>query len=191
MLFFSRWPGGLWTPHTSNSWVYNIKEHLRDVNLFQTCVSSEKKLILARIGLFGDYEGHDFTICLNWISCTGWREIQTCCQYPHKNRRRKVEREVHVKMAEEIWSGGESSRRQGDCKPNRTHTVTVILESMNKEERQEGRLSEHQLSQLVGGDDDELCIIWLLGLHKYCRGAHISSSEAGDPPSNFGTATSL
>ena len=50
-----------------NSWVYNIKKkHLRDVNVSQRCVSSEKKLILACIGLFGDYEGHDFTICLKY-----------------------------------------------------------------------------------------------------------------------------
>ena len=49
-------------------------------------------------------------------------------------------------MAEEIKARGESSRWQSDCKPYRTHTVNVILESMNKEERQEGRLSEHQFS---------------------------------------------
>ena len=49
-------------------------------------------------------------------------------------------------MAEEIKAGGESSRLQGDSQPNRTHTVTVILELMNKEERREGRLSEHQFS---------------------------------------------
>ena len=28
--------------------------------------SSEKKLILACIGLFGDYEGRDFKICLKY-----------------------------------------------------------------------------------------------------------------------------
>ena len=61
---------------------------------------------------------------------------------PYKNRRRKVEREVNLKIAEEIKAGGESS-----CKPNRTRTVTSILESaMNKEEGQEERLSEHQFS---------------------------------------------
>ena len=50
-------------------------------------------------------------------------------------------------MAEEIKAGGESSQWQGDCKPNRTRTVTAILESaMNKEEGQEERLSEHQFS---------------------------------------------
>ena len=61
---------------------------------------------------------------------------------PYNNRRRKVEREVNLKIAEEIKAGGESS-----CKPNRTRTVTSILESaMNKEEGQEERLSEHQFS---------------------------------------------
>ena len=59
------------TAHTLNSWVYNIKENLRDVNVFQTCISSEKKLTLARIGLFGDYEGHDFTICLKYRAQVG------------------------------------------------------------------------------------------------------------------------
>ena len=52
---------------------------------------------------------------------------------------------MNLKMAEEIKAGGESSWWQGDCKPNRTCTVTAILESaMNKEEEQEERLSEHQ-----------------------------------------------
>ena len=54
---------------------------------------------------------------------------------------------MNLKMAEEIKVGGESSRWQGDCKPNRTRTVTDILESaMNEEEGPEERLSEHQLS---------------------------------------------
>ena len=53
-------------------------------------------------------------------------------------------------MAEEIKAGGESSWWQGDCKPNRTRTVTAILESaMNKEEGQEEHLSENQFSQLM------------------------------------------
>ena len=41
------------------------------------------------------------------------------CQYSPL-RRRKVEREVNLKMAEEIKAGGESFWWQGDCKPNRT-----------------------------------------------------------------------
>ena len=40
-----------------------IKEHLRDVNVSHRCVSSEKELILARVGLFGDSEGHYSTVC--------------------------------------------------------------------------------------------------------------------------------
>ena len=50
-------------------------------------------------------------------------------------------------MTEEIQAGGEFSWWQGDYKPNRTRTVTAILESaMDKEEGQEERLSEHQFS---------------------------------------------
>ena len=118
--------------------MYSIKKrHLRDVTVSQTCVSSEKKLILAHIGLSGDY---------NSDSDSDLR-VRKCPYPPHKNRRRKVEREVNLKMAEEIKAGGESSWWQGDCKPNRTRTVTAILESaMNKEEGQEERLSEHQFS---------------------------------------------
>ena len=36
-------------------------------------VSSEKKLILARIGLFGDYEGRDFTVYLKYRAQLGVR----------------------------------------------------------------------------------------------------------------------
>ena len=54
-----------------NSWVYNIKKkHLRDVNVSQRCVSSEKKLILACIGLLRRPRFHD----MPQISCT------TCCE---------------------------------------------------------------------------------------------------------------
>ena len=42
-------------------------------------------------------------------------------------------------MAEEIKAGGWSSWWRGESRPNRTHTVTVILESVNKEEGQEER----------------------------------------------------
>ena len=66
MLFFSRWPGTA-TTHTSKLVGIKLKKkHLRDVDVSQTCVSSEMELILARIGLCGDYEGRDFTICLKY-----------------------------------------------------------------------------------------------------------------------------
>ena len=49
---------------------------------------------------------------------------------------------MNLKMAEEIKAGGESSWWQGDCKPNRTRTVTAILElAMNMEEEEEKGLS--------------------------------------------------
>ena len=57
-----------------NSWVYNIKKkHLRDVNVSQRCVSSEKKLILACIGFLRRPRFHD----MPQISCTTCCEIQT------------------------------------------------------------------------------------------------------------------
>ena len=66
MLFFSRWPGTA-TAHTSKFVGIQLKKkHLRDVDVSQTCVSSEMELILARIGLFGDYEGRHFTMYLKY-----------------------------------------------------------------------------------------------------------------------------
>ena len=59
--------------------------------------------------------------------------VRKCQHPPHKNRRHKVEREVNLKMAEEIKAGGESFWWQGDCKPNTTRTATAILDSaMNR-----------------------------------------------------------
>ena len=73
MLFFSRWPGTA-TAHTSKFVGIQLKKkHLRDVGVSQTCVSSEMELILARIGLFGDYEGRDFTIYLKYRAQLGMR----------------------------------------------------------------------------------------------------------------------
>ena len=68
--------------HTSQRWQQLIpqirgytalKKHLRDVDVSQTCVSSKKKLILARIGLFEDYEGREFTVCLKYHAKLGVR----------------------------------------------------------------------------------------------------------------------
>ena len=41
----------------------NVKDHLRKVKVSQTCVASEKELILARAGLFSESDDCDFTIC--------------------------------------------------------------------------------------------------------------------------------
>ena len=114
------------------------------------------------------------------ISSTTWCEIQTFGFVNANILLIKIgdvwEREVNPKMAEEIKDGGESSWWQGDCKPNRTHTLTAILaeSAMNKEKGREERLSEHQFSLLVICDCHELYIIWLLGIRMYCRGSHIN-----------------
>ena len=68
MLFFSRWPGAA-TTHTPN---FVGLQHKRTFEGHQ-CVSSEKKIILARIDLFEDYEGRDFTICLKYRGQLGVR----------------------------------------------------------------------------------------------------------------------
>ena len=102
---------------TINSWVRSIKKHLRDVNVSQKCVSSEKKLLLARIGLAAISQ-YASNIVHNLVRDSDLR-VRKCQYPPHKNRRRKVEREVNLRMAEEIKAGGESSWWQDDCKTNK------------------------------------------------------------------------
>ena len=101
--FTSRWPGRQQLIPL-NSCVDSIKEHLRDVKVSQTCVSSEKQLILARVGLFLDSDDRDFTICPKHRAQLGVRFWpSTKCQHPlHGNRRRKVDRGIHLRMAIEI-----------------------------------------------------------------------------------------
>ena len=87
----------------------DVREHLREVKVSQTCVASEKKLILARAGLFSDSYGRDFTICPKHRVELGVRFRPSMkCQHPlHGNRGRKVERGINLKMAKEIkarWS---------------------------------------------------------------------------------------
>ena len=74
MLFFSRWPGTA-TAHTSKFVGIKLKK-----KTFQgrRCIPNlrfvrELKLILLRIGLFGDYEGRDFTIYLKYRAQLGVR----------------------------------------------------------------------------------------------------------------------
>ncbi|RMX51859.1 hypothetical protein pdam_00018469 [Pocillopora damicornis] len=107
--YFSRAGQGRQQLIPLNSWVNSLKKkHSRDVDVSQTYVSSEKKLILARIGFFGDYEGRDFTIYLKYRAQLDLRVSK--CQYPpHKNRRHRVGRDVNLQMIEEIKAGGESS----------------------------------------------------------------------------------
>jgi len=85
------------------------QDHLRKLKGSQTCVASEKELILARAGLFGESDGCDFTICPKHRAELGVRFRPSMkCQHPmHGNRRCKVERGINLKMAKEIkakWS---------------------------------------------------------------------------------------
>ena len=114
-----------------NSWVYSIK------NVLET--STYPTVSFWLIWRLRRPRFHD----MPQISCSTWCEIQTI---GFVNAiilsQRKVEREVNLKMAEEIKVGGESSWCQGNCKPNRTRTVTAILESaIDMEEEEEERLS--------------------------------------------------
>ena len=87
----------------------DVREHLREVKVSQTCVASEKELILARAGLFGDSDSRDFTICPKHRAELGvrFRPLMKCQHPLHGNRRRKVEKGINLKMAKEIkarWS---------------------------------------------------------------------------------------
>ena len=101
--FSSCWPGRQRLIPLA-SCMDSIKEHLRDVNVSHRCVSSEKELILARVGLFGGSEGHYSTVCPKHRARLGVRfRPSTKCQHPlHGNRRGKVERGVNLKMAREV-----------------------------------------------------------------------------------------
>ena len=81
----------------------SVREHLREVKVSQTRVASEKELILARAGLFGDSDGRDFTIRPKHRVDLGVRfRPSVKCQHPlHGNRRRKVEGGINLKMAKE------------------------------------------------------------------------------------------
>ena len=90
---------------TINSWVRSIKKHLRDV-------SGLSEITKAAISRYASNIVH------NLVRDSDLR-VRKCQYPPHKNRRRKVEREVNLRMAEEIKAGGESSWWQGDCKTNK------------------------------------------------------------------------
>ena len=53
-----------------------------------------------------------------------------------------------------------------------------------------GSSSEHHFFLLVTCDRFEDNIICLSGICRYCRGPHINSLEAGNPPSDIETVTS-
>ena len=73
MLFFLRWAGTVIAHISKFLGVQHKKKHLRDVKVSQTCISSEKKLIPARISFFADYKGCNFIICLKYHAQVGVR----------------------------------------------------------------------------------------------------------------------
>lgn len=81
----------------------DISAHLRQISVSQTSVSSEKELILARVGLF-DEGGRDFTICPKHRDQLGVKfKASIKCQHPlHGNRKGKRERGVNLRMSKEI-----------------------------------------------------------------------------------------
>jgi len=87
-----------------NACVSDIKPHLRQLKVTQTCVPSEKELILARAGLFDAEDGHGFTICPKHRAELG---LKFCspkkCQYPlHGNRKQKPDRGMNLQMVKDI-----------------------------------------------------------------------------------------
>ena len=76
---------------------------MRELQTTQSCVASERELILARVSLF-DEEGKDMVICPKHRVLLG---VKYCpsrkCQHPLRGRRNgKVSRGVNLKMSKEI-----------------------------------------------------------------------------------------
>ena len=131
--YFSRAGQGRQQLIPINSWVYSLKKKIERRRCIpnmrfvrEEAYSSAYWLIWRVTKTAISRYASNIVHNLVWDS-----DLRVCkCQYPpHKNWRRKVERDVNLKMAEEIEAGDESSWWQGDCKPNRTSTVTAILES--------------------------------------------------------------
>ena len=83
----------------------NLSAHLRQISASHKSVSSEKELILARVGLF-DESGHDFTVCPKHRDKLGVKfNASIKCQRPlHGNRKGKRKRGVNLRMSKEIKS---------------------------------------------------------------------------------------
>ena len=81
----------------------NVRAHLRQLSVAQSCVASEKELILARAGLF-DEDGTTLTICPRHRDELGkhWKRLNKCKHPLHGNRKRKPERGANLKLSKEI-----------------------------------------------------------------------------------------
>ena len=101
--FSSHWPGRQQLIPLS-SCADGVREHLREVKVSQTCVASEKELILACACSFGDSDSRNFTICpKHHVELGGRFRPSIKCQHPlHGNQRLKVERGINLKIVKEI-----------------------------------------------------------------------------------------
>ena len=83
----------------------DIKSHLKQLNVTQKNVASEKDLILARVGSFGE-DGKDMTICPKHRSELGilWRptKARRCAHPIHGIKKAKPERGANLQMSKEI-----------------------------------------------------------------------------------------
>jgi len=86
-----------------NSFVSDVKAHLRELQSTQSCAASERGLILVRVGLF-DEDGDDMVISPDHRALLG---VKYCpsrkCQRPlHGRRKVKLSRTVNLKMSKKI-----------------------------------------------------------------------------------------
>ena len=81
----------------------DVRSHLRQVKVSQTTVSTEKDLILARVGLFSD-DGATRTICPRHRAELGlmWRTSRKCAHPLHGARKNKPERRAGLDMSKYI-----------------------------------------------------------------------------------------
>ena len=82
--FSSRWPGRQQLMPLS-SCADDVREHLREVKVSQTCVVSEKVLILARAGIWRFWRPRFYN--MPQTSCRTWGEIQTFNEMPESSSR--------------------------------------------------------------------------------------------------------
>ena len=106
MLFFSRWTGAATARGVQQNKTFERRQCIQNMRFVRGEAYSSSYWLIWRLRRPRLQD-------MPQISCTTWSEIDLRvrkCQYPpHKNRRRKVEREVNLKMAEEIKAGGWSS----------------------------------------------------------------------------------
>ena len=83
----------------------NVKPHLRKLKVTQTCVSSEKDPILARVGLFGE-DGSGFTICPKHRAELGlkFRPSRKSQHTIHGSRSQKPDRGMNLQVVKDVYA---------------------------------------------------------------------------------------